>query len=156
MVCVTRQDGYTLQETRGKKHTFFCRGQKDCVRYLVCSRTSYTLYGHLVLRLMGSFVLFYASRVVVTIPSVYTYVNQSNTDLSVRLGLARVSASALQCVPCPISSLTTVGPMCSQGDGRLRRQLILNISPSYSTDLDSRSPASPAGDSSQVSSPPCR
>ena len=50
----------------------------------------------------------------ITIPSVYTSVNQRNTDLSVRLGLARVSTSALQGVPCPISSLTTKGPVCCQ------------------------------------------
>jgi hypothetical protein len=51
---------------------------------------------------------------VITIPSVSTSVNQRNTDLSVRLGLARVSASALQCVPCPISSLTTNRSVCGQ------------------------------------------
>ena len=35
-----------------------------------------------------------------TIPSVSTSVNQRSTDLSVRLGLAGLSASALQGVPC--------------------------------------------------------
>ena len=37
---------------------------------------------------------------VITIPSVYASVHQRNTDLSVRRGLARVSASALHGVPC--------------------------------------------------------
>jgi hypothetical protein len=37
---------------------------------------------------------------VITIPSVSTSVNQRNTNLSVSLGLARVSASVLPCVPC--------------------------------------------------------
>ena len=35
-----------------------------------------------------------------TIPSVYASVNQRSTDLSVRLGLAGLSVSALQGVPC--------------------------------------------------------
>ena len=47
-----------------------------------------------------------------TIPSVYAAVNQRSTDLSVRRGLAGLSVSALQGAPCPISSLTTLGPMC--------------------------------------------
>lgn len=51
---------------------------------------------------------------VITIPSVSTFVYQRSSDLSVRLGLARVSVSALQGVPCPLSSLTTKGPGCSQ------------------------------------------
>ena len=45
----------------------------------------------------------------------------SGTALSIRLGLVRVSASALQGVPCPSSSLTTKGPQCSQPERARRR-----------------------------------
>ena len=42
-----------------------------------------------------------------TIPSVYASMNQRSTDLSVRFGLAGLSASALQGVPCAPQSAAT-------------------------------------------------
>ena len=53
-----------------------------------------------------------------TIPSVSTSVYQRNTDLSVRLGLARVSVSALQGVPCACPA--TAQPMAA-GPARATR-----------------------------------
>jgi len=43
-----------------------------------------------------------------TIPSVHAYVDQGSTDFYIGLGLAELSASVLQCVPCvcPATSQT--------------------------------------------------
>ena len=83
--------------------------------------------------------------VALTIPSVYASVNQRSTDLSVRFGLAGLSASALQSIPCAPQSAATslrIGVM-GEGEPANTTWTILRGQPPFPRSLPQSTPDGP-------------